>query len=1335
MCKFVYYFIFSLLVLLMPTRLCAEKCLNLTNYRTEQGLSSNYISNLFVDSRGFLWIATDYGLNRFDGAVVRSYTTDNSPSLFSNELLQVFATNDGTLLVSGYNGFFQKYTLQADTFSSVLPPDFIETIGKIYYDNHRQTIYALSSEGIYQSKCGDFRFTKDVLNGVKDLEMAKNLFRDDYGNYWVSFPDHLSVFNKEGKCIQVMKPSGQSKHTLIPQFFDLCTGRVIVSYQDDKIDFFHTTSSGEVVLEKSVKLPFSNLRDIKVAIDGSYWFATDGEGLWMSASEPDASSNIDRVVPFGKDPDELGKIYCIETDKQGNVWVGTQNTGLWRYSVRNLSSSFSSADYGIPNCHVNAFCEQVPGSILTACDGFGVYEFSEKTGSSVCYSLQDGLTNKNLTNIQCGRDKQVFATTWGGGLFFATRKNGRLSFSKDPLNGIVDPQFNIVNALEMSDGTIWLCVGDDGLYRRDNNGIWNRLVLRSSIEDRIEHWPSFAIEDENGKLWLSTSSAVWTNSFDSLRTIDEKAFVGNSKYVVNDVLNVPGYGVILATRTGMVVAKKGSDKFEPVSCCPKKEVMSLVLDKKNRLWGVVENSIWCFDLKKDSARRYAKNFDTHGHNFFLKHSKFCSQNGYVYFGTKDGFFCFEPDEFNVDTKPKKIYFSRIMADGLQVKNHNSLSDGKPETVHLHYGRNFFSVHVDMPDFSNERPSLVYRLSDDDDWHKVGPDQLISFSYLPTGTYLMEVKTIDGDDASSVCLKLVVDSPWWASWWFRSLCVLLLFMAVGWKVYTINRDKKVLQRMVDERTSELNQKSLLVEKRNQELNVALSTKDRLMAVVAHDLKNPIFAIVGALEGLRRKNDSLPADERADVLDNMIERANTLQNEMGKLLVWATSNQTEMDYRPANANLAEIINSDVELLQMQAEEKGVDIVCDINLPNYVYADARMLSTAIRNVLGNSLKFTPAGRSVTVRAWQEGEKALVEIADEGVGMTQEKLNELLEKEVNDSSKGTAGEGGTGLGVGLAKFYTTTNGGTFSMSSVLNVGTTTFLEFPATAIPIQQSVLSKNLNVNVKNVAVDAELLQGNRILVVDDDPLIVQNVKSMLENYVDVITAANGREAGELIKQQEVDVVVSDVEMPEMNGIEMANTLAADERFNHIPVLFLSAKSTESDRLLGLLTGAVDYIPKPFSQSELLVKLNNILALRQHQQKRLLEQIVPQNVDADNAKGEDLDAEDEGNVAMNPYLQQVVADIEKNYSDENYSVEQMASNLCTTRITLYRKVKSISGKNPSDLLNDYRLNMAHKMLQTGEMDLQTVSEKVGFSDYTYFSRRFKARFGYSPKQVASK
>lgn len=1286
-----------------PLSASAVRNLNFINYRSANGLVGNCVNDLAIDSAGFLWVATDCGLSRFDGAVFRNFNTVTERTMLDDAVLHLAAINDGGVLVSGYKGFFQKYCIKNDTFLAVAPKNFTQTVTSICYDGLRDNYYAHTSIGTFWDSVPQNFSLCALLN--KNGMVNQCLYVDIDGRYWLLDTHTLTVYDKTATKVLFQTQVSSSRRSFTPRFIQLSPNRVMACLKVNQVEIYQITPSGQIVLESSVNLPFDGLRAVQRAVDGSFWYASDGDGLWYTAGEPSATANFEKVHPYGADDYDFCKLYTLLADKNGNIWVGTQNSGLWRYSLRSKGGSFSSSDLGLPNCPANDFCELPNGNIMATCDGLGLCEFAETATSVKLYSVADGLKNRNLTSVCADADGRLLVASWGGGLFAGSPSKNGYSFSNVSFSGVENPSSKIILCRRFQNGDIWSLMGGDGLYVCQN-GHWRRQSLAHNR--CLELWPGLIFEVNGNQRWLSAPNSLWKCDNGELTLFNENWFMGSGAYAVHDIVYVDNFGLVCATDSGLYVVDEAKNMFVRIDACPHKPVSSLVVDKKGRLLVTVDNSIWRIDLKEMQAERYPRDFDINGRNFFVQHSSFCSSTGNVYFGTANGFICISENDFLDETYAPKLTFSRVMADGKRV-----ILDGKNQ-VTLSYGHSSLSLNIDMVDFSLLRSPLVYRMDSEAEWVSLGTEQSLNVSYLPTGNYTLQVKCLNVENAEPIELKIVVLAPWWETWWFRCLCAALLLFLIGWKLYSMSRDKIVLKQKVEERTKELND--------------ALSTKNRIMQVVAHDLKNPVFAIYGALEQMRMRWSAMAADERNMALDKVIDSTRTVQDELGKLLAWATAKQEEQVCHLKNVNLTELVTNEVNLLELQAKEKQIEMVCDLELSRYVYADARMLGTSIRNVLGNSLKFTPSGKHISVRAWQDSAFAVIEIKDEGVGMTPEQLERLLVSSVNNSTKGTAGESGTGLGVGLAKQYMETIGGALDMTSTIGVGTTTRLKVPLGPQMEDQPAEEKPQ----VEATVDAELLRGNTVLVVDDDPLIAQNIKAMLDEYVEVLLADNGERALTVVAEHAVDIVVTDVDMPVMNGFELGKRLQSEPAYNHIPLLFLSARTTESDRLTGLLTGAVDYITKPFSRGELLMKLNNILLLRQRQQQRLLGEIGKLPV------GEVVAEADEEKTTepekINPYLLKVLEVIEEHFADVNYSVEQLASDLCTSHITLYRKVKSLSGQTPLDLLTEFRLNRAHQLLKEGKTALQDVAFQTGFPDYTYFARKFKARFGCPPKDVST-
>ena len=642
---------------------------------------------------------------------------------------------------------------------------------------------------------------------------------------------------------------------------------------------------------------------------------------------------------------------------------------------------------------------------------------------------------------------------------------------------------------------------------------------------------------------------------------------------------------------------------------------------------------------------------------------------------------------------------------------------------LNYDETNIEVAFDVLDFSGlNNVDASYRINGlDRRWVDLGEKREVKISHLPIGDYVLEVKAHRRDgvgESKSIALKIKVLPPWWKTWWFTLTVFLLLVAAVVAFFYlrfrTIVRQRELLAKKVAERTKELDesnklleQKQEIIERRNQDLLDVLREKDRLISVVAHDLKNPMFAIVGALDGILKKKETSPNTWK--ILNDTYLSAFNLQSVMVKLLEWARGKQTDVACNLQSVSLRQILKEVTDLLKGVMSEKKITVTCSCDLSHKVYVDPRMVGTAIRNLLTNSAKFTAEGGLINVVAEELDDRVRLTISDNGVGMTQERVDELMKDGDHESTLGTNNERGTGLGFQLSKDFIRKSGGVISMKSEVGKGTTVTILLPKSdeLVEISQPEVEEEFEVNT-------ELMDGNVVMVVDDDPLILNNLKNMLLPYFQVIEANNGEEGFELACKECPDIIISDVEMPIMDGIEMYKRLRSVQP-SVVPLIFLSARSEEDDRLKGLSSGAIDYVTKPFASRELLMKLTNILQWRRQQQQVVL---------SHNLEVNRIDEE------TNSLLKQFLEVVERRYQDSAFSVDDVVDSLAMSKSTLSRKLKSITDKTPLEIITEYRLHRAQEMLKTGQ-SVSDVAYSVGFNDPLYFSRKYRLFFGYPPSQ----
>lgn len=1308
-----------LLLLLLNCGLNAQELGRFDHYSTKEGLISNRVFGLAKDADGFVWAATDFGLERFDGQFFKHYKKSVYEEMPRENFQFVSSFENGNLCAGGYNGLLLEYDVRADSFRNVMPEEFNSSFFKEsidLYKDEKGNYYLFTSAGIYPYSKTERVFSSDspIFKATKDFYVCA-MFIDKYDRVWAGSVDSVCVFDKAGNKVELDMGEKRS--------FGFIKGFI---YEDDKL--YMTTQANEMLVfditegkiskPKIVSVPFANVSKVMRDKTGRYWFATDGDGLWHTSGSQIKDLKFLSVMPFNAQHDEFRKIYAITEDNMGDIWVGTQNSGVWRYRINDQKVMAMSENYGFPASVCSSFLED-DGTLYVGSDGIGIFsmplDFSK-------FSLKK-FDNNNILHMTKTPDGELWVATWGGGVYRINLESGNVI--NEPFEGIENPCKCYFSICSYGD-EMYACTAGDGLYMRKGGANWSRVPLEGdSLSKQSNRWVYHVCEGRDGVRWvISTNTLWWLKDGKARATLPDVNIV--KSYVplsVNDgVCDEDGY-FFAATSSGVLKFAPDGSSYEKLDFLPDVGFSTILRDNDGLFWVAGSNYVYSFDYKKKTVWKLPGDYENLPNYYFYSRAGIKDSNGILHLGTNGGFLSFNPEKLADADEIELFRFSDLYISEEKVKKGEGvLANGDLNALGkltLDYDKSNVTICFDLIDFSDfDCVQLRYKLEGvSDKWIELGRCRSVNFTHIPEGSCRLVVeayRTSLDSKSKTIVLNIEVRPPWWNTLWFKLVLILAVALAVYLYFYArtkrLVQEQKILSDKVDERTVELSQ--------------ALNEKDRLISVVGHDLKNPMFAIVTALESLKDKG-SVSTAEDFKVLSDVLGSAKTLQGEMVKLLDWANAGQKDIVCKKTDASVELSVDNVHLLLKDLIEKKKLLFRKDIGLEHFAFVDERMLEIVLRNVLNNAIKFTPEGGRIDVIAKEQEDVIVIEVKDSGVGMSEEKVKKLLSSGKNESSAGTNGELGSGLGFGICKEYVQRNGGTVDIESRKNEGTVVRLALPAS---VKRLHSKKHVgNAKDKIAPESLEMLQGNVVLVVDDDKLICEGMKALLEKHVAVFTANNGIEALELLKQHDFDIILSDVEMPEMSGVEMCEVIRQSAAFKHIPILFLSARTAESDRLLGLLSGAIDYIPKPFSQDELFVKLCNILNMRKLQQERFVAQFM-KNTDSD------MPLEKTEETEADPFLEKYLGIIKLRYSESDLSVDSLADAMCVSRATLSRRTKAILGKTPIELLNEFRLNEAMRMLKGGR-NSQTVSDVAfasGFNDLAYFSKRFKERFGVSPSAV---
>lgn len=1330
-------FVWMALISIAAQGATSHKMEQMDHLTVSDGLSSNMVHGISEDSLGHIWACTDFGLSVFNGSTFRRFEKTDHPSILRTDFFCSATTHDGSVLIGSHLGVSIRYDAQNDQFIDLAPKDFDETYYKQvsgFFTNKRNETYMWTSGGIYKYDKEEDRFISE--NPLFDLTKNKficSLHIDDFDRYWIAAYNTLTIITKDGKTIK-------DEHLNLGDMYSsrlvaLDANRILITCFSNMVIEYTINPDGSINEGKKIKVPFSNITSVLKDSKGRIWFTTDGEGLWYTDQDVTESSEYVNVTPTGADPDAISKLYGIIESKDGDLWIATQNSGIWRFKRKKKGFMTLSQDISYPNKMCTDFEETEDGTIYISSDGKGITKHSNDLKTFEFLPCQEN--SKNVLCLSKDKEGNIWLATWGGGIqIYNPQTNSFRQEKFEELKSTLNCFFSVKN---MKNGEIWVCTGGDGLYVKRTNGHWEKCSLPFG-GDEYDMWAYGTIEGTNNTRWVFTTRSIWRINGEEKRPLikDLSKQKSHDPISINDAKCLPNGSLLVCCDQGILRFSEDGSQCDTLSFLPKDNYSSIEIISNDEF--IASGSKGIYRIGEGGRYNcYPYEFRGNGAGRFRAHGSYSLKDGRILFGTKDGFIILSRNKLRNDNNTLHFGVNCSSINGIPYREsgveHLTAADGSIQALTVPHDKTELSFFVDIVNFFPKEIITEYKLEGlSNKWTEVDNNNKINFTYIPSGEYTLQVRSYMPDthgnsspDLTSE-VKITVLPPWWQTWWFKLGSILLLSLWIGGyvllKIRRLKREHTILQEKVAERTHELDEK-------NTELRHVLQDKDRLISVVAHDLKNPMFAIVGSLENLVNKQYGNEA-EREQTLADVHSSAQTLQDEMVRLLEWAKAKKEDIECKIVDVNVMNTLENIGALLGGLIHNKKQTITYDIDVKNCAKTDSRMFGTIIRNLINNAVKFTPEGGALQLKAWQTDDRIMVSVKDNGVGMSQEKIDQLLSTGHTDSTLGTSQEKGSGLGLGLCMEYANRINGKLDITSREGEGTTITLSVPASE-KLADAQTSASTSPESDHL-VDKELLAGNTALVVEDDPLIRQNIQHTLERHMTVMTACNGEEAFRLAMENDFDIILSDVEMPVMNGIDMSRKMATMENTYGVPLLFLSAKTDESDRLMGLLSGAVDYIPKPFSSNELLIKVNNILSNRRKQQLRLLQQ----NISLPSATLPKGNATAEGNEKkeerMNPFLQKMVEEISQKYKESDFSIETLAESMNVSQSTLARKIKSITGKTPIEILVEYRLNAAMNLLKNNDEGLQIneIAYECGFTDPAYFTRKFKDFFGQTPREV---
>lgn len=1300
----------------------------------EAGLSNNYIQGITQDRQGFIWVGTEFGLNRFDGHEFKTfYHLDNNPnSISSNELNDIYADKNQDIIwiaterigLCGYNYSTNQFIF----YSNSRTPDCLSSNGVMFLSGEASgnlwvTTYQTGID-LLEMKTNHFiHYNQSTVKGLAS-NFSRCAIDDKHGNLYIGHLfSGLSVVSIKNKTAVNYMPNPQDPNSLpdkeVYALFVDSKKRIWVG-TNNGLALFHPDKKMFTVYKKNAN-PGSLSSNVITSIhevNDQIWIGT-AAGIDILEEQYGIITAPDKVVfkHIGASDARNGlshpQINSVFQDRYKNVWIGTLGGGvnflgnITGYFKTIIHSTTNRSADNLSNRCVRGLCFDANNQLWIGTEGGGIDIFD------------NGVKLRNYTvensPLPDARITCVFKDSRNN-MWLGTLEGSILSYN------ISNKQFSILKGLSVSGNIIRGFYEDNykNLWIATEKGVYS-LNLNSGLKRMFTNENSQLVSpivrsisgDKMGRIWVGSLGGglqIFTADFQLIRSFSPGMF-----YEVTHVLRDSKNRMWVATRQNLFLFNSCNDTI--YTTYGLKEgladnfIRAIAEGVNDDIWISTNRGLSCLN----AGTGLIQNFNRHDGipiGNFMSSAVTKSPNGTIYFGSENGVCFFNSNESLPTYDLPPVVITDFSIVNKQSTNTDNLSDVLiTDKIDLDYNQNTFSLSFNVLDYSlNDMVEFSYQMKGlDDSWYNTGDDKVLVFRNLRSGKYLLSIKTrLRNQNWSEkvTTLRINIHPPFWFSWWAESIYVALILFII---VYVIRflKNKVILEN------------SLLYEKKahqqEQELN---EERLRFYTNITHELRTPLTLIIGPLEDIATDQTVEPSIAKKI---NLIHRsANRLLGLINQILEFRKSETMNRKLNVMKGNIGNLVQ---EIgLRYKELNQNPDIEINIKLPTKtteIYFDPEVITIILDNLLSNALKYTPHGEvSLSLRQISEKDKAITEImvSDTGYGISEDALPYIFNRYYQ--ANGEHQMSGTGIGLSLVKNMIELHEGNIRVESTPEKATTfTFSIYTENTYPTATRIQLNN------NEDVDVEMVQGSSqlILVVEDNEEIRQYIRDCFSSPYEVLMAEDGKKGLELAMERTPDIIISDIMMPIMDGMELCKRIKEDLKTSHIPVILLTAKDSIQSKTEGYNIGADSYITKPFSAKLLQSRVDNLLDAR----KKIISLFNKPNIQKQAMLKDSLNQLD------NEFIEKLTRVIESNIESEQIAMAQIADQMRMGHSTLYRKLKALTGLSITEFVQKIRMSTAEKLLLTGKYSIAEIVFMVGLNSVNYFRECFKTEFGVTPKE----
>lgn len=1288
------------------------------HYTNKQGLSHNTIYCSLQDKRGFLWFGTDEGLNRFDGHTFKVYRHNSllEASLPCDKIINLFEDSQGKLWIC-----CETTTCYYDYEKDKFIPLQLNIDNRLFNysfaikEDSRQNLWFLHYDGVIKHSPGTKEsvfYPREKYFRPMDItfsEKGEALFADPHNLFLHQYDtDQFTSYT-------IISASEKESQAEISCICSLPGNEVLIGSNKVGVKLFNQTSG-----KLEIIIPDIHVRMIYPSNENEYWIASES-GIFIYNRITRLVINLRKSLT-NEYAIADNAVYSLLKDKEGGIWVGSFFGGisyLPKEYTRFKNYVGGKTHPGMLGNAVREICPDQYGNLWLGTEDNGINKYNLQTGEMTNFSGNNAQHPLSATNIHglLAYKNELWIGTFNKGIDILDISSGKIirRYTRENTNNTLHNDF-ILCFYPTKEGDMLI-------------GTASGVVIYDHKKETFSSWQNIysstrqIYEDQSGLIWVVTTDGLYRYSPENKEVIRYTNNPNNTASLnsnnTTSVFEDSAKRIWITTVNGFCLFDKHTNTFSRITTengLPSNIVYRILEDKAKNFWISTANGLVRFNPETSAIRIFTHTDGLHETQFNFS-SSYKSLQGTMYMGTINGLVSFTPEEFQNDAFSPPIYITDIRLPQKENEKRMPVINNPVETINnirLPYNLSTFSIAYTALSFTSpEAIQYAYMLEGSDrNWIQMNHNREVTFANLSPGKYKFKVKSTNSSgiwQENEKVLNIVITPPFWATGWAYTIYLLLTGILV-YLLYAYKKAKLEEKHRIS--------REIFESKKEKEL---YNAKIQFFTFITHEIRTPLTLIKAPLEKILKSGDG-----NASTRENL----NLIEKNTGRLL--ELSNQL-LDFRKAESkgfklnfvktDINRLLETIVQLFQSTLSAKNK--VFTLLLPDQHligYTDREAFAKIIGNLLTNAIKYSDCNIILQAEiAVKDDSSFSISVINDGKLIPENEKEKIFEPFYR--LKDTENITGSGIGLSLARSLAEFHNGTLSYYHTIDKQNQFTL-----VIPKEQDISFTNIEDESIFNSVQAESVsvpQRNKVtvLIAEDQPDMRRFIACELAELYQVLEAGNGKEALDILKTQPVNIIVSDVMMPVMDGFDFCNKVKNNINYSHIPFIILTAQHNLQSRLEGLNNGADAYIEKPFSMDLLLAQICNLLKSRELLNKAYLEKPLTSNLTLAASKLDDL------------FLEKFNTFLENNLSNSLLTVEMLAEEMNMSTSSLYRKVKGISGLSPVDFIKIARLKKAILLMQEGETRMNEISFMVGFSSPAYFSTCFLKQYGTTPSDFIKK